>query len=82
MTPDGRRAWSFLALSGGAMVNTTFAAWAMFIVRAHAGLVFWLGLSAQALSMVCITALGALLVKRSVKISRDGAEITDLEKDV
>lgn len=81
-TPDGRRAGAFLALVGGAMVNTLLAVLFIYLLRDKAGFLFWLALCHQALTLVCLTGLSALLVKRSIKLTRDGAELTDLEKDL
>jgi hypothetical protein len=77
MTADGRKAWAFLALVGGSAVNTVFAAVVLYLVHERVGLAFWLGIVAQAQVLVILTALGALLVKRSVKVSRDSIEISD-----
>jgi hypothetical protein len=76
-TPDGRRAGAFLALLGGAIVNTVFAAVFIYLLRDKAGFLFWLALCHQALTLVCLTGLSALLVKRSIKITREGAEFND-----
>lgn len=76
-TPDGRRAWAFLAMVGGCIVFTAFAAAGVYLVRNSVGLSFWLALAAHGQVLVGMTGLAALLVKRSVKISKDGAEITD-----
>lgn len=80
-TPGGRKAWAFLALVGGAMTMTAFAAVGVWLVRNSTGLSFWLAVLAHAQVFVVLTGLAALLVKRSVKITRDGAEITDLDND-
>lgn len=81
-TSDGRRAWAFGAMVGGCIIFTAFAAVGVYLVRASAGLSFWLALAAHGQVLIGMTGLAALLVKRSVKISKDGAEITDMEKDV
>lgn len=80
-SPGGRKAYAFLAMVGGAMVFTVFAAVGVWIVRNSQGLSFWLAILAHAQVFVVLTGLAALLVKRSVKITRDGAEITDLDND-
>lgn len=76
-TQEGRRSWALLALVGGAVVFTCFAAVGVWLVRESAGMSFWLAVLAHAQVFVVLAALGALLVKRTIKISRDGAEITD-----
>ena len=76
-TPDGRRAWAFIALVGGAMVFTCFAAFAVYQLRNEVGFTFWFGLAAHAQVFVVLASLGGLLVKRMVKITKDGAEYED-----
>lgn len=76
-SPDGRRAWAFLALLGGCVVFTLFAAAGVFLVRRDAGFSFWLALAAHAQILVAMTALSALLVRRTVRAGRDGVEISD-----
>lgn len=76
-TPDGRRAWAFLAILGGCMTFTVFAAVGVYLVRNVAGFSFWLALAAHGQALVGMTALSALLVKRTVRAGRDGVEISD-----
>lgn len=77
LTPDGRRAWAFLALLGGSVVMTLFAAAGVYIVRRDAGLSFWLAMAAHVQVLVGMTGFGALLYKRTIKAGRDGVEISD-----
>lgn len=77
LTPDGRRAMAFAAVLGGCVVMTGFAAIGLLIVRGRPSLVFWLSLAAHAQILVGMTGLLALLVKRVVRVSRDGVEISD-----
>lgn len=77
MTPDGRRAWAFVALVGGAITFTGFAAVGVWLVRMAPGLSFWLALAAHAQVFVVLTGLAALLIKRTVRVGRDGVEIED-----
>lgn len=81
LTPDGRRAWAFLALLGGSVVMTLFAAAGVYIVRRDAGLSFWLAMAAHVQVLVGMTGFGALLYKRTIKAGRDGVEISDQERD-
>lgn len=76
-TPDGRRAWAFVALWGGGITFTAFAAFGVWHLRTIPGFTFWLALAAHAQVLVVLTALGALLVKRMIKLGRDGVEISD-----
>lgn len=76
-TPDGRRAWAFAALVGGAMVFTVFAAAGVWLTRNSVGHAFYLALAAHAQVFVVLFAIGALLVRRTVKAGREGIEISD-----
>lgn len=77
MNHDGRRAYAFAAILGGCVVMTLFAAVGVYLVSGNAGLSFWLALAAHAQILVGLTLLGALFVRRSFKVGRDGVEITD-----
>lgn len=76
-TPDGRRAAAFAALLGGCGVMTIFAAVGVWLVSGNEKHSFHLALAAHAQLLVGLTALSALLVKRSIKAGKDGIEITD-----
>lgn len=77
-TPEGRRAWALIALVGGCIVFTGFAAVGVYLVRTNAWFAFWLALAAHGQVLVGMTALAFVLgVRRRVKISRDGAELED-----
>ena len=78
MTPDGRRAFAFLAIVGGCMVFTAIIIWSVWMIRDHAGFVFWLALAAHAQVLVGMTALGWAMGRRLLaSVSRDGATIDD-----
>lgn len=77
LSADGRRAWALIALVGGCAMFTAMAMWALHLVRGNAGFVFWLGLAAHAQVLVGMTGIAALLVKRQLKVSRKGIEISD-----
>lgn len=78
-TATGRRAWAFRALFGAAIVFTCFAAYGVWQVRNDVDKTFWLAVIAHAQILVILSAMGALLVRRSIKITREGAELTDHE---
>ena len=80
-TPDSRRAWAFLALLGGSIVMTIFAAFGVYIVRKDSGLSFWLAIAAHVQILIGMTGFGALLYKRTIKAGRDGVEISDQERN-
>lgn len=77
LTPDGRRAGAFLVVLGGCIVMTLYAAWVLCIVSGNAKYAFWLGLCAHLHVLLGLTAFAALWVKRSIKASREGIEISD-----
>lgn len=77
MTPDGRRALAFAAIVGGCVTMTMFAAVGVWLVSGSAAYSFYLALAAHFQILVGLTALGALLIKRTIKAGRDGIEITD-----
>jgi len=74
MTAEGRRAWAVIIAFGCGVTMTAYAAWSLWLVRDHAMLAFWLGLSAMFVILVVITAFTGLLVKRDIggSISRNG----------
>lgn len=79
-TADGRRAWSFLAICGGCMVFTVFAAVGVYQVRHVPGLSFWLALAAHLQVLVGLLALGWTLGRRMRgRVGRDGFEFDDRE---
>lgn len=78
MTPDGRRAWSFMALAGAGMVFTLFAGWAVWNLRASATYSFWLGVLAHGQIFMVLGALSWSLGRRMLaSVTRDGATIDD-----
>lgn len=78
-TPGGRQAWALLAITGGCIAMTAMAAWGVWNVRDTPGLSFWLAIAAHVQVLVGLTGLAALLVKRSIVITRDGLTINDQE---
>jgi len=75
---DGRRAWAFLAILGGCMVFTVFAAVGVWLVSTMPGLSFWLALAAHAQVLVGMTALGWAMGRRMQgEVGKDGMKIND-----
>lgn len=74
---EGRRAAAFLALLGGAIVMTVYACVVLWLIRRSPGYTFWLGLAAHGQIAIITTGFVALFVKRSVKFTRDGVEVSD-----
>ena len=81
MTPDGRRAWAFIAMVGGSITFTLFAAVGVYLVRDHPEFSFWLAVLAHAQVALVLLGLAALLVKRMMRIGRDGIEIEDKQRE-
>lgn len=78
LNPDGRRAAAFLAIVGGCMVFTALIIWSVWLLRAHAGFVFYLALAAHVQVLVGMTALGWAMGRRLLaSASRDGVTIHD-----
>lgn len=77
-THDGRRAWAFIAICGGAMAFSALIWISLYILREHHGFVFWLAIAAHAQVLVGMTALGWAMGRRvSITVSKDGATVDD-----
>jgi len=78
LTADGRRAMALILLAGGGVAMTAFAAVSLWLVRHRPDYAFWLGLAALALVAIVLTGFAGLIVRRTVKVGREGLEISDL----
>ena len=77
-THDGRRAWAFLAIMGGAMVFSLFIWIALYLLRGHEGFIFYLALAAHVQVLVGMTALGWAMGRRLVvSATKDGVNLDD-----
>lgn len=77
-TPDGRRAWAFVAVWIGCVVFTLFAATAVWLVSGNALYSLILGLAAHLQLLIGMGGFSFVLGRRmSVKGGRDGFEYTD-----
>lgn len=77
-TPDGRRAWAFIALVGASLVFTVFIAWALFHLRNHVEETFWLAVLAHVQLFGVLLGFVWVLGRRMLlSVSRDGATIDD-----
>lgn len=76
-TPEGRRAWAFVAILGGCLTMTVFAAVGVYLVRSSPGLSFWLALAAHGQIALGLGVFGAQFVKRHIRAGKDGIEIED-----
>jgi uncharacterized protein YneF (UPF0154 family) len=80
MTPDGRRAWAFVAIVGGCITFTAFAAVGVWLSRDHSDYAFWLALAAHGQVFLGMGALGWVLGRRMMtKATRDSIEFDDRE---
>lgn len=78
MSPDGRRAWAFAAIVGGAMVFSALIWVSLYLVRDHPHFVFYLALAAHGQVFVGMTALGWVLGRRmQADVSKDGLKMDD-----
>ncbi len=81
-THDGRRSLAFLAVLGGCMVFTVFAAVGLYLVRDHPDFTFYLALAAHGQVFVGMTALGWQMGRRlQASAGRDGVSINDGQPD-
>ena len=79
-THDGRRAYSFLAIVGGCMVFTLYLMVITWLLRAYAGFLFWLAMSANVHIFLGFGALGWSLGRRMLaSATRDGVTVDDRE---
>lgn len=77
-TPDGRRAWAFIAIWIGCIVFTLFAAIGVWLVSGNELYSLILALAAHVQLLVGMGAFGFVLGRRVVlKVTRDGAEMQD-----
>ena len=77
VSSDRRRDWGLLLLAGGGMAMTTYAAYALWLVRDVADYAFYLGAGALGLVAIVLTGFAGLIVKRTLRLSKDGLEVTD-----
>ena len=77
-THDGRRAWAFLAITGGCMVQTLHLFWITWLLQGQAEYLFYMAVGLIFLLFVGFTALGWQMGRRLVaSASRDGVSIDD-----
>jgi hypothetical protein len=68
-TPEGRKGWAMLIALGAAIQSSTFAGFALYLVRKNPMLAFWLGVIALAINVIVVTGLMVLLgVRRTIKL--------------
>lgn len=73
LSADGRRAAALLFMLGGGIAMTIYAAFALYLVRAHPEYVLSLGLAAHVEIFIVLTGFAGLLVKRMLKASVAGS---------
>ncbi|WP_109808429.1 hypothetical protein [Sphingosinithalassobacter portus] len=77
LSQEGRRAWALMLLAGGGVAMTIYAGFTLWFVRESPSRVFWLGVGALILIGIVLTGFAGLLIKRTIRVSRDGIEIED-----
>ena len=83
LTPSGRRAWAFAAITGGAMVFSLFIWVSLYLLRNHHEFIFYLALAAHAQVLVGMTALGWAMGRRlQLQGGTDGVTINDSAVEV
>ena len=78
-TDDGRKGWAMLAALGCCIVETAIVISVLWLVRRNPMLAFWIGLSAQGITLIVVTGLMVLLgIRRKVEASGNstGASIS------
>jgi len=79
-THDGRRALAFLAIWGGCVTMTGFAAVGVWLVSGNAEYSLYLALAAHGQLLVGMTALGWAMGRRvNVEATKDGVKLNDSE---
>lgn len=77
-THDGRRALAFLAILGGCVVMTLFAAVGVHLVSGNALYSLYLALAAHVQILVGLTAMGWAMGRRvKAEVTREGAKLDD-----
>jgi hypothetical protein len=78
MSHDGRRAWAFMAIVGGCMVQTLHLFWITWLLQTHAQYLFYMAVGLIFLLFVGFTALGWQMGRRmQLEGTRDGFKIND-----
>lgn len=72
---DRRRDWGLILLAGGGMAMTAYASvvlWMLYVTKAPSGFLFYLGAGAMGLVAIVLTGFSGLLVKRTLRLGKDG----------
>jgi pheromone shutdown protein TraB len=76
--PEGRKGLAFLAILGGCMVFTVFAAVGVYLSRSQPGFSFLLALAAHVQVLIGLTAMGWVLGRQlKVEVNKDGVKTDD-----
>jgi hypothetical protein len=82
MTPAEKiKAWALALLGGGGVAMTGYAAYALWLVREKPAYAFQLGAGSLVLVGVVLTGFAGLLIRRTIRVNRDGIEISDQERE-
>lgn len=74
LDPEGRRAWAVVIAWGCSVAMTAYSGYALWLVRDHALLAFWMGSQANLIIFLVVSAITGLLIKREIggSWSKDG----------
>lgn len=78
---DTRKEWALIALFGGGVIMTIYATICLCLVSDNPKYVFYLGLCSMVMVFTVLSGLMGMLVRRSLKISKRGIDVTDLSND-
>jgi hypothetical protein len=78
---NGRKNIAIWMMFGGSLVFTLFSGIALWMLSTNLAYVFYLALAAHVQILVIMTGFTALLVKRRISVSKDGASIEDSTND-
>lgn len=77
---DIRRNWGLFFLAGGGVAMTAYAVASLYVLYEKNGpleYVYYLGLAALGLVGIVLTGFAGLIVKRTIRLSKDGLEVSD-----
>jgi len=78
MSPDGRRAWSFVALFGAGIIATSIIFFVLWRLGDEKQPLFWLAVLANGHIFVVLTTYGWVLGRRMLaSATRDGVTVDD-----
>lgn len=77
--PEARKAAALMLMAGAGMAWTLIVIVVLAMLARYPKYVFWLGAGGWVIVLIVVTGYGAMLYKRSIRISRGGIEIVDAD---